>query len=163
MASVWINEASPAGFDDLPTYGTPRDVIARTRSAPPDEQDKRARAEDQEREQRRADARERQKDLADAMRLRGIEPPTAGESIAMRAAATFSEQDRLGRIRDRQMAELGENVAEERRAREQAQRELTKERQRSTQALRSANDAHRSRADLAERLRQTSYAPYRRY
>jgi hypothetical protein len=144
MGSIWITEVAPPD-DGSPIFGTPAHVIERTRSAPPDEADKRARQEDQDREQRQAAARERQADYADALRLRGIDPPTLGESISMRGAATFADQDRRDRIRDKQMAELVEQEGEERRLRGQVQRELIKSQAATRAALRQANDAHASR------------------
>jgi hypothetical protein len=135
----------------------PRDVIARTRSAPPDEADKRARQEDQDREQRQAAARERQKDYADMLALHGVQPPSLSESLQTRAAATFAEQDRIARIRDRQMAELVEREGEERRLRRQVQRELAKAQAATRAALREANDAHAVRARYAADLARNGY------
>jgi hypothetical protein len=85
-------------------------VIARVRSGafPEDWSDREARRQDQDYAERQAAARERAQDRLDVMRLHGEEPPTLAESIAMRAAATFTEQDRRDRIRDKAMLALGE-------------------------------------------------------
>jgi hypothetical protein len=146
MGSIWITEVA-AEDDDLPVSNGPSDVLARIRAGAFEESwaDREARRQDAEHAERQAAARERQADYADALRLRGIDPPTLAESIAMRSEATFMEQDRHDRIRDKRMAELIEQEGGERRLREQVQRELARERESKRALLREVNDVPASR------------------
>jgi hypothetical protein len=157
MASIWVDELAPPD-DDAEIRNGPADVIARVRSGglPESDWDKSARREDAARAERAAALRERQADYADMLRMRGIDPPTLAESIATRSEATFSEQDRRDRIRDKRMAELVEQEGGERRLRQQVQRELARERESKRALLHEVNTVHRQRFD-AEQARD-SYA-----